>query len=219
MKLGWSLYGRASLAALALFVVSMTAAMALYAGGSWLTPSAAAHSFWENFWCDLVREPAHNGQPNARAAQLATLGFTALAAALAPFWLELSRLLQPGPRRFVRFAGVAGALATAAVALVPSDRYPTWHAPFVLTAGVLGLSCGVVCAGWALRHRAEARLFAASSVVLLALALLNLALYIAVVYVRPAETIVLPASQKLATLALLVWMVAGLRVSASRPRP
>jgi len=67
---------------LALFCIAMVAATWSYGGGSWLHPGAPSHLFWENFWCDLLREPAHNGHPNSRSVLLATLGFGVLAGAL-----------------------------------------------------------------------------------------------------------------------------------------
>jgi hypothetical protein len=204
---------------LLLFCASMTGAMWSYAGGSWLHPHAAQHSFLENYWCDLLREPAHNGRPNALSVQLATLGFAALAVALGAFWLEFSRVFERARRQFIRFAGVLSAAGTALVALVPSDRFPAVHAPAVLTAGGLGLACGSVCASWALGHFAKAPAFALASLVLVGSAALNLVLYVQVAYLGGSDSVVLPAVQKLATLSLVVWLVAGLQVSAGRPRP
>ncbi len=198
----------------------MAGAVACYAGGSWWHPHAGEHLFFENFWCDLLREPAHNGRPNGRSVALATTGFVALAVALRFFWSEIASLLPSRRGRFVRVAGQVSAVATALVALVPSDRYPALHAPAVLTAGGLGFACGCVCSAWALAHHRERRAFATWSLVLVAAALVNLALYVNVAYLQGPDSRVLPAAQKLATLALLAWMVSGLAaVSANRPKP
>jgi hypothetical protein len=204
---------------LLLFGISMAGAMWAYGGGSWRHPQAPSHSFLENYWCDLLREPAHNGRPNALSVQLATLGFAALALALGAFWWEFSGVFPDFRRALVRLAGVLSAAGTAAVALVPSDRFPAVHAPAVLTAGGLGFVCGCVCAGWALRHFAEARAFALASLVLVSAAAVNIALYVHVAYLGGTDTVVLPAVQKLATLALVAWLLAGLYVSANRPKP
>jgi hypothetical protein len=216
---GFSLRARVSLLFLALFCASMALAMAEYAGGSWLHPKASSHSFLENFWCDLLREPAHNGLPNGRAVVLATVGFTALALALAAFWLELADLLPDWRRSLLRVAGPASSLATALVALVPSDRSPSLHGPFVLTAGGLGFACGCVSGAWALRRFARAPAFASATALLLCAAAVNLALYVEVAYFRASDTATLPAVQKVATGLLLTWMVLGLRLSANRPTP
>lgn len=216
----WSWQARLSLGCLTLFCVAMGGAAWSYAGGSWLHPQASGHSFLENFWCDLLREPAHNGRPNARSVTLATIGFVALGAALWSFWRESAGLLPQGRRRFVSVAGPLSALATVLVALVPSDRFPALHAPAVLAAGGLGFACGCVCAAWALSRYRRQPAWALWSLLLVAAAAVNLVLYVQVAYFRAPSSIVLPTAQKLATLALVAWMIAGLSaVNASRPKP
>lgn len=211
----WPLLSRLSLIALALFCAAMMAAMASYAGGSWLHPHAPSHSFWENFWCDLLREPAHNGLPNRRAVALASLGFVAIAAALGGFWLEVSRLLPAWRARFVQTAGVISAAVTAVVTLVPSDRFPSIHPPAVLTAGVLGFTCGCLCSAYALTHARRMPVFAISSLVLIAASGINLVVYVQVAYFTATDTIVLPVAQKVATLALVAWLISGLAAASS----
>lgn len=213
------LYAKVTLVGLALFCVAQGAAMWSYAGGSWLHPHAPSHSFFENFWCDLLRDPAHNGKPNGLAAWLASLGFVAIAGALVTFWLEIARFLPSGWARFLRLAGPASAVATAGVALLPSDRFPSIHAPAVLMAGGLGFVCGCICASWALTQRRAAPVFALSSSLLIGAAAVNLVLYVRVAYFAGANTMALPTAQKLATLALVVWMLAGLWLSAHRAKP
>jgi hypothetical protein len=213
------LYAKVSLICLSLFCFAQGGAMWSYAGGSWLHPQAPSHLFFENFWCDLLRDPALNGEANAWSRRLASLGFLALAGALASFWLELARLLPAGWARFLRLAGPASAVATAAVALVPSDRFPGAHAPAVLTAGGLGFVCGCLCSAWALGQRAAVPVFALSSSLLVGAAAANLVLYVRVAYFGGANTMALPVAQKLATAALVAWMVAGLSVSVRRAKP
>jgi len=223
----WSWRSRLSLTLLAVFWLAMGAAMFSYAGGSWLYPHARSHHFFANFWCDLLREPAHNGLPNGRSVVLASLGFAAIALALALFWLEVARLLSPLSARFLRVAGVTSAVATAVVALMPSDRFPALHAPAVLTAGGLGFVCGCLVSSWAIRHFREVPGFALSALLLVTAAFVNLGLYVKVAYFIPGETIVLPAAQKIASVALVFWMIAGLgaaqaqarALSADRPKP
>lgn len=215
----WSWQSRLTLACLGVSCAAMTGAIACYGGGSWWHPNASEHLFFENFWCDLLRQSAHNGRPNGRSVVLATTAFVALAAALYGFWLEIASLLPRGRQQFVGIAGPLSAFATALVALVPSDRYPALHAPAVLTAGGLGFACGCVTAAWSLAHRRERRAFATLSLLLLAAATVNLVLYVNVTYLQGPDSVVLPAAQKVATLALLGWMVAGLSaVSANRPK-
>lgn len=207
-----------SLAALAVFAITMVGGALAYPGGSWLYPQTAGFSWAANFWCDLMRRPAHNGAPNPLAPVLGTLAFAALGVALVPFWQEVSRLLPARRAGFVRVAGVVSAVCTALVALLPSDRFPRLHAPVVLTAGILGMICGVLVGAFAIARRRALPLFAACSLFLLAAAMVNLVLFVRAVYFQAAETVVLPVSQKFATLGLIGWMLAGLRASADHPK-
>lgn len=207
-----------SLAALGVFCASMLAGAMVYPGGSWLRPQSVGFSPTENFWCDLMRQPAHNGAPNPWAPWLGTLAFAALGVALIPFWLEVSRLLAARRASFVRVAGVVSAVCTALVALLPSDRFPHLHPPIVLSAGILGMICGLLVGRLALSQRRELPLFAAASWLLLLAASANLLLYLRAIYFQAAETTALPVAQKIATFGLLVWMVAGLRASAAQVR-
>lgn len=198
---------------------SLAAAMACYAGGSWLHPHAAAHSFFENFWCDLVRDPAHNGRPNALSVRFATFAFAAAALALGAFWLELAQHFSDWRRRFLGAAGVTSAVGTLLVGVVPSDRFPHVHAPAVLIAGGLGFACGCVGTAWSVAMWRREPWLALASCVLVLAAGANLLLYVAHVYFGAPDTIALPAAQKVATMALVVWLILGLRFSANRPKP
>ena len=190
----WTPRARLSFGALIAFVVTLLIAASQYPGGTWLHPEARGGFSWsESFWCDLLRQPAHNGIANDRAVWLATLAFALVALSLAPFWLEVSRLLPPSRERFVRVAGAISSIATVCVALVPSDRFPRMHAPAVLLAGGLGFACGCVCSAWALQRRREVPIFAGFSAVLLASAGLNLVLYVWVSYGGGPNTAVLPS--------------------------
>jgi hypothetical protein len=208
---------KVSLAALAVFTLALSAAAWLYPGGDFIVQKTTGFSL-RNFWCDLLREPAYNGASNGASVRLAILAFAAIGVALAPFWLEVSRLLS-APRRFVRVAGTISAAATVLVALLPSDRFPRLHGPAVITAGGLGISCGFVVGRSALRAWRRWPVFAASSAALLLSAVTNLLLYVWGVYLDGPKLVLLPAVQKLATLSLVVWMVAGLAASERRPTP
>jgi len=207
---------RVSIAFLLLFSALMAGAILAYPGGSFLSQTSTSFGL-ENFWCDLFRQPAHNGAPNRASALLATSAFAAMAVALLTFWLEIARVLPPGRGKLVRVFGPISAVCTAFVALIPSDRFPRLHAPFVLTAGALGFLAGCVCCAWAIRRLSSERAFGVASAWLILLALANMVLYGAVVYGSAADSVALPVIQKLATAALLIWMVLGLRLSASRP--
>src|SRR5262245_45132091 len=71
---------------LVLFVTLYVAAAIAYPGGTWEEPSRTGHSFLFNYYCDLMRPVALNGQPNALGAALAEWGQLILALALGPFF-------------------------------------------------------------------------------------------------------------------------------------
>ena len=214
----WSPRARLSIAALLGFVGILWLATLVYPGGSWLRPHGGSGFSWlENYWCDLLRRPAHNGEVNDRAVTFATLSFVMIGLSLAPFWLEVSRLLSAGQARFVRVAGLISSVATACVALVPSDRFPLLHAPVVLSAGGLGFACGCLVSLQALKQSRRMPKFAGFSVLLVTAAAANLVQYVWVAYFDGPNTVVLPTVQKLATLALVGWIACGL--SECRPRP
>jgi hypothetical protein len=207
-----------SLAALAVFCAAILAATWRYPGGDFIVQKTDGFSL-RNFWCDLLREPAYNGAANGASVWLATLAFAAIGVALAPFWLEVSRLV-PARERLLRVAGMISAVATVLVALLPSDRFPQLHGPVVITAGGLGIICGFFVGRAALAERRRWPLFAASSAALLLFAVANLLLYVWAVYFNGPKLVLLPAVQKLATLSLVVWMVAGLAAASARhPKP
>ena len=76
----------------------MASAMALYPGGTWEDPGARGHSFWSNYFCDLMRPQALNGAPNPIAARLSEWGLLALVASLLPFFLAVPALFERRPR-------------------------------------------------------------------------------------------------------------------------
>jgi len=206
---------RCTLLALALFALGLAAAAALYPGGSWSDRSLPGFSLWRNFWCDLLRSQAINGADNAASRRLSGLAFSALAAALWCFWRPASALAWRGAHPAgLLWLGRASTLALVGMAVLPSDAYPVLHGAVALAGAGLGIVCAGLCIarrlpeekGWSLRRvsGAAALLFGAG----------NAGWYIYVAYLGGPETPTQPVLQKLATLALLVWMLSTLRRAA-----
>jgi hypothetical protein len=205
---------RLSWAALSLFALAIAGAAESYPGGSWTEPSSIGFSPWRNFWCDLVRTQAINGADNAASRQLSCVAFAALALALWCFWPIAGSLLAPARGALVSALGRVSTLALFGMALLPSDAHPIWHGVVALAGGGLGMSCALACC---VRLGNEAR-FGLRRLAALATLLLsagNAALYIYVAYAGGPETLLQPSVQKLATLALLLWMSATLRCAAA----
>jgi hypothetical protein len=196
----------ATWAALGVFVVSLLAASVSYPGGSWTAPAENGFSISRNFWCDLLRSQAINGADNGRAKQLASVAFAALGVGLWPYWWLAASVLPGARRRWVLQLGTVSAACLAAMALFPSDRFPIAHGVVALCGGVLGM--WAACVSVATRSLAEPRvgLRRAAGTLVLIFAASNALLYVYVAYLRGPETVAQPIAQKLATLALLVWM-------------
>ena len=206
---------RLSWAALSLFALALAGAAWLYPGGSWSEPAAKGFSLWRNFWCDLVRTHAINGADNAASRRIACVAFAALALALWWFWPLAGSLLAPARGALVSRFGRVSTLALFGMALLPSDAQPVWHGVVALAGGGLGMLCTALCCA---RRGAEARygLRRLAALATLLLAACNAALYIQVAYAGGPETLLQPSVQKLATLALLLWMGSTLRAERDR---
>lgn len=205
-----------TLMALGVFTLALAAAAVLYPGGSWTDPEAQRFSVLRNFWCDLLRSDAINGQPNGAAKRLASIGFAALGLAFLPFWPTAASVLPAQRRRPLIALGWLAAASLGAMVVLPSDRYPLMHGAVALAGGGLGMVCAWVCAGARLPGEPARSVRRVSGALAILLALLNAALYVHAAWGGGGETLWHPLVQKLATLALLSWMVSTTRAVQRR---
>jgi len=198
----------ATCGALLVFALAMTAAAALYPGGSWTEPEANGFSVARNFWCDLLRSRAINGADNTLGKRLASLAFASLGLGLWPYWWVAGAVFEGRRRNVVLGLGGASAAALTALTQLPSDRFPISHGVVALAGALFGmLAAGVSVAG---RSADEPRFGFRRVTGLWTLigAGLNALLYVYVAYLGGAETVAQPVVQKLATLGLVCWMLA-----------
>jgi hypothetical protein len=200
------------------FVVALLAAALVYPGGSWTEPQGIGFAWYRNFWCDLLRSHAINGADNSLGKLLASVGFAALGLAMLPYWWVAAGLLPRGRRFWVAGFGVLSAVALAGLAAWPSDEQPLLHGVVALCSGVTGIACAAVCVAARLPDETGASLRRVSGALALGLGSLNAALYVYVAYAHGRETLVQPLVQKLATVALLIWMSSTLLVADRRAR-
>lgn len=188
--------------------------MAFYPGGSYFDAEHPGYDFWLNFWCDLMRDPALNGEPNRTAPLLAQVAMWALGAGLVGFFSTLAKLSGRSPRTqsAIRWLGIIGVLGMLGVALLPSSRFPVLHGVLVTTAGPAGISAAVFAfiAGWRAGAMTQTAIWL--GVATLVLAVLNVGQYAQEFYFDVPSSPLLPAVQKLATLSLLGWMLAVARI-------
>jgi hypothetical protein len=195
-------------AALGGFIVSMSTAAHFYPGGTWFDRSHDGHDFWYNFWCDLLRKSGLNGRPNLVAPKFATAGMLSLSTAAAMFWLLVPRLF-PDRERFavwIRALGLASSIGAGAIVLAPSDRLQFLHGVLVTVTGPAGIGAGLlsIIGCWAARDCPRSVPIAGTLVISVALA--NLVQYARQFWFDAADSPLLPALQKAATLAFIVWM-------------
>jgi len=191
------------------FVGFCSAAAWLYPGGHWVNETAGRHHFWFNYLCDLLRETAVNGEANPLGARLGTVGMLLMVLGLGFHWLVMKALMASRPRagRLVVVAGAAACLATVAVALTPSDRYPTLHPVAIALAvapGGLATAVGMTSVLLEPAFRGAWRWFGAAT----ALAVLfSSLLFVHDHFFEGQHLRALPASQRVATLLAVLWIV------------
>ena len=188
------------------FVGLEAAAMALYPGGNWLERGAVGHRFFANFFCDLTQPVSLSGVSNPFGSRLAQLGMLCFAVALAVlFWLVPRHFPQHSrAERWARGLGECAVLSFVAVPLTPSERFGSVHAALALVAGVLGIAAAswTVAALWLSKRRVLAVLGALS----IAVGAFDAALFAYHLGDAAPPPLIVPATQKVAALLVLVWI-------------
>ena len=202
--------------AIVTFIVALAAAALVYPGGSWTDADARGFSLLRNFWCDLLRSQAINGADNTLGKWLASAAFAALGLGLWPYWVVAASLLPRARRRLVIALGWISAASLGAMVALPSDRFPLSHGVVALAGGGLGIACATVCLAARAEGEPRGSLRRVAGASTLALAVANAVLYVHVAYGGGEETFWHPLVQKVATLALLVWMTCTVRTARSR---
>jgi len=190
------------------FVVCMTIAIVLYPGGNLWDRAQPGYDFWRNFWCDLERQPAYNGDPNQLAPRFAQLAMICLALGIGAYFVLAPRLF-PGARllgRAVTGAGLCGALGLVLVAGISSRSFPTLHGVAVLTAGPTGLAAVLGTVVGLARSQTKSPLLVGLGAAMLAVALFTLTQYTREFLCSAPSSEWLPRSQKVASLLALGWM-------------
>lgn len=186
------------------------AAMALYPGGTWWDATTRGARFWQNFLCDLEWTVALNGEPNHVGARLGQAAMLVMVAALAVFWW-IAPGMFPSRRRLgaaVRALGLASVGGSIAVALMPSERFGALHGVAVVAAGVPGALAALLAVVGMLRGEppGDSRAAGLVGAAMLALALVDLALYANTMVHGGPGPMALPAVQKVALVLLVGWM-------------
>ena len=157
------------------FVVLSTLAMFFYPGGTYSDESTSGYSFPQNFFSDLGRTAAHNGDSNTASMVLFVMALSLVGLTLVLFFLAVPQHFASSHRTkrlsaIGSVVGVISGISYIGIAAVPADINLMVHGYFVLTAfGALLLV--VVCYSTAiLRSQVYPRTYAfvhfASAVIL-----------------------------------------------------
>lgn len=195
--------------------------MRLYPGGTFWDRTTHGARFWENFVCDLEGSVALNGEPNAVGARFAQAAMFAMVVGFAPFWWIIPRLFARFRRlgRWVRCLGLLSLTGIAAVALVPSSRFGSWHSVAVMAAATPGLAAAALSVVALLRAESRPRVAGVLGAAVLATSSVDFALYLRTMHGRGPGPILLPIAQKVAVLLLMAWMgVVAAKAATVEPR-
>lgn len=122
------------------FFVALTAlAMLFYPGGTASDPTTRGYSFFTNFFSDLGRTQARNGQPNPIAAPLFFIALTGAGAALIAFFGAFARFftrtrLDRALALLGTSVGILAGLCFIGIAFVPANLNSALHTQFVFGA-------------------------------------------------------------------------------------
>jgi hypothetical membrane protein len=184
---GWR--GRLFLLAMAgcvQFLLLSTAAMFFYPGGTYSDEATTGYAFTQNFFSDLGRTAAHNGDSNTVSMVLFIIALSLAGLSLIVFFLAVPPHFAENhtARRFSVIGSVVGVISGIGfigIAAVPADVNLTLHARFVYVA-FTGFLLVVFCYSAAiLKSRAYPRAYAYAY---LAYAVV-LAIYLAVLFSGP----------------------------------
>lgn len=188
------------------FAACMGTAITLYPGGTFRDPQSPGYAFWDNYWCDLLDPVALSGEDNLWGSRFARAAFAVFALVLLRFWPLAAAWAQGGTKsRLAVSLGRAGAISLLLVSATSSVSEPEAHAVAVTASAGAGVVSALLLLP-ALHARTD-RLTASLGIALALTTTVTLLQYVRQGITRANYAAWLPASQKLATLLLLAWMV------------
>jgi hypothetical protein len=130
---------RLVIAGILAFLVLTTVAMFIYPGGSGIDKTSAGYQFFFNFFSDLGRTVAHNGQANTVSSLLFTLAMACAGGGLIVFFIAFTRFfmhtrVERGVSWIATGFGVAAGACFVGVGLAPANVNRAAHGFFVLAA-------------------------------------------------------------------------------------
>ncbi|MFK7824120.1 MAG: hypothetical protein AB8G05_08185 [Oligoflexales bacterium] len=129
------------------FYSSYGIAINLYPGGTWKDSSTIGYSFWNNYLCDALQQPALNGYPNPGSDfGLASYGFLLLT--LVFWWTILAKLTESQSKRranVIRISAAMSCLGFVGTIVFPAEaRLLGAHFTATISAVLAGLAATLV---------------------------------------------------------------------------
>jgi len=215
----WRSAGRVSLTLLAISLALLMAAVLFYPGGSWADADSVGFRPFVNYWCDLMRDEAVNGAPNAASAVLAKGAFGALSVSSWAFWRVVAASLRtPTLARWAVVAGTLSSVCLALVAVFPYDTLRLSHVITTLCAGASGFVASVLIMAGIRLSETTSRWGSVWGGAFMAAALVNIIVYVDIVLGSERGKILLPMVQHSGTLFMAIWMVYTVRDAGRRGR-
>ncbi len=213
-----TLSGAVVLLAAAQFVAVAGAGMIAYPGGNEFDSASQGYAFWFNTLSDLGKSVATGGRHNELWALSYNLSLVAVMLALAPLWLSVPGMVRRGRKAAVAAAalGMASAVGGAMVGALPSGK-GCGHAVAIGLASMPGLLALAIAASLMLSNRFY--LPGVLGMLLLAAGLVHFGQYVAHFWLGGGWTPAAPATQKVAAMIALAWMIAmGVAICHGRRR-
>jgi hypothetical protein len=195
---------RVVIAGILAFLVLTTLAMFIYPGGTGLNKASAGYQFFTNFFSDLGRTMAHNGQSNALASLMFTVAMFCAGGGLIVFFIAFTRFFEHTKvERVISLIatgfGVVAGLSFIGVGFAPSNVNQRLHGSFVLAAFGAFLVATLVYAILILREPAYPDRYAWPFLVFALL----LGIYMWVLVRGPRDTLIQVTAQKVIVYASL----------------
>jgi len=214
--LAWSV-----MASVALFAALMGIGIVAYPGGTMMDPRARGFDIARNFMCELVNPVAVNGEPNPVGSVAATVGMVVLILGVGVFWFLVPALFpeRHGLGLLVRVLGGVGFASLLVIPVTTWLQLATLHYLAIFGALVPSVLAALI-ASWGLAVGKGTRRLAVLGGVVLVTAVVDGILYGIHVVQGGTPPVLLPALQRVATVLLLLWLLAVARVVLRTiPRP
>ena len=180
---------------LGLFLLFITLAFFYYPGGHNFDPMASGHTFWLNFWCDVLAEKTLNEIPNSARPFAVMAGFSLILGILI-LGINSYRILTLSKINYRLMI----ALGILSIVTAPGVNYH--HDAFLIITATSGFLAFMIFlyASFKARH-----------IVLICFGLLAFLTGFLnfILWLQEHQTIFLPIIQKISTVLFCLWMLTG----------